>query len=99
MHSLDALLALQEAPGPIERKRRAVRRAGKLLDILDSVKLSLLEGGEPSDILAQLKIAVGEGRAEVDDPRLHEVLDEIETRAAVELAKEEVARLGDRVAA
>ena len=92
VHSLSALLALQEAPGPLERRKRAVKRAGRLLDILDSVKLSLLEGGEPSAMLIQLKNAVGESRAEVDDPMLDGVLDEIETRAAVELAKEEVAR-------
>ena len=83
----------------MERKRRAVRRAGKLLDILDSVKISLLEGGEPSAMLNQLKLAVGENRAEVDDPGLDGVLDEIETRAAVELAKQEVARLAGQAAA
>jgi hypothetical protein len=92
VHSLDALLALQEAPGPTERRRRAVKRAGKLLDILDSMKISMLEGGSPGDMLAQLKGAVDESRSETDDPRLEGVLDEIETRAAVELAKEDMAR-------
>ena len=39
---VDALLALQEMGGPLERKRRAVNRAGRLLDILDEVKLNLI---------------------------------------------------------
>ena len=92
IHSLDALLALQEAPGPMERRRRAVKRAGRLLDILDSVKLSLLEGDGSPSMLMDLKSAVDESRAGTDDPRLEGVLDEIETRAAVELAKSEMAR-------
>ncbi len=89
--SLDALLALQSTPGPMERRRRAVKRAGRLLDILDSVKLSLLEGEGASSMLTELKGAVSEARGESDDPRLQGVLDEIETRAAVELAKAEMA--------
>lgn len=90
--SLDALLALQEAPGPMERRRRAVKRAGRLLDILDSVKLSLLEGGDASAMLRDLKTTVDESRMGADDPRLDDLLEEIDTRAAVELAKQEMAR-------
>jgi hypothetical protein len=89
VNSLDALLALQEAPGPMERRKRAVKRAGRLLDVLDSVTLSLLDG-EATDI-GQLQNAIRESRAQTDDPALEGVLDEIETRAAVELAKQEVA--------
>jgi hypothetical protein len=91
--SLDALLALQEAGGPTERRRRAVRRAGRLLDVLDEIKLALLDDGvPPRGALEQLKGAMREARQGTDDPRLEGVLDEIETRAAVELAKQEVAR-------
>jgi hypothetical protein len=99
VNSLDALLALQEAPGPMERRKRAVKRAGKLLDLLDSVKISLLEGGAGNAALSQLTQAVRESRAGTDDPMLEGVLDEIETRAAVELAKQEVAlETGSRAA-
>jgi len=90
--SLDALIALQEAPGPLERKRRAVRRAGRLLDVLDQVKLTLLDGGTADAALLNLTRAVGDQRSETDDPALEGVLDEIETRAMVELAKAEMAR-------
>jgi hypothetical protein len=88
---LDALIALQEVGGPLERRRRAVRRAGAILDVLDEVKLSLLDGGVPPAALDRLVRAVRLERGEADEPRLRDLLDEIETRAAVELAKLEVA--------
>lgn len=86
-----ALLALQDVESPTERKRRSVRRAGRLLDELDGLKVALL-GGELSQAqLDNLARAVREQRAGTDDPKLEAVLDEIETRAAVELAKLEFA--------
>jgi len=85
--SVGALLALQDVGGPLERKRRAVGRAGRILDVLDDVKLALLGGDLRGDDLERLQAAIREERAGTDDPRLEGVLDEIETRAAVELAK------------
>jgi hypothetical protein len=90
--SLDALLALQEAYNPLERRRRAVVRAGRMLDVLDEVKLALLDGDVSGAALERLRGTVDEVRAGTEDPRLEAVLDEIETRAAVELAKREMAR-------
>jgi hypothetical protein len=90
--SLDALLALQEVDGPLERRRKAVKRAGKILDVLDDVKLALLEGGMPPSALNRLVSAIREERGGADDPGLESLLNEIETRAAVELAKLEMGR-------
>jgi hypothetical protein len=90
--SLDALMALQEVDGPLERRRRAVRRAGRILDVLDEMRLSLLDGRADPLAAQRLAAAVREERLGVEDPRLAGVLDEIETRACVELAKIEVAR-------
>ena len=88
--SLDALIALQQVEGPTERRRRAVNRAGRMLDVLDELKLSMLDDGAGADgVLAKLNQAVREQRADTEDPRLEGVLDEIETRAAVEMAKRE----------
>ncbi len=86
---LEALLALQEAGGPLERRRRAVARASRLLDGLDAVKLALLDGEDADAALQGLARAVAERRERVDEPALGDVLDEIETRAAVEIAKRE----------
>jgi hypothetical protein len=85
--SVDALLALQDVGGPLERRRRSVARAGRMLDALEAVKISLLDGEAPSAALADLVGAVSEARMGSDDPKLEGILNEIETRAAVELAK------------
>src|ERR1700722_7011250 len=78
--SLDALMALQEVGGPLERRRRAVSRASTILDALDEMKLDLLEGGLSPEAIEALTRSVREQRALTDDPRLEGVLDEIETR-------------------
>jgi hypothetical protein len=91
--SLEALMAMQEVGGPLERRRRAVGRASQILDALDDLKLDLLEGRLSPDSLESLTRSVREQRAMTDDPGLESVLDEIETRAAVELAKLEVVRV------
>jgi hypothetical protein len=90
--SLDALIALQEVGGPLERRRRAASRGGRLLDALEALKVGLLEGQVTMTTAEQLGRAAREQRELTDDPRLEGVLDEIETRAAVELAKLEMAR-------
>jgi hypothetical protein len=88
---VEALLALQDVESPTERRRRSVGRASRLLDELDDIKIALL-GGELSQAqLDRLGRAVREQRAATEDPKLEAVLDEIETRAAVELAKLEAA--------
>ena len=88
LSSLEALLALQETLNPLERRRRAVGRAGRILDVLDELKLaSLDDGGDAAGVLTRLQAAVREARAETEDPALEEVLEQIELRAAVELAK------------
>jgi hypothetical protein len=85
-------MALQQEDGPLERRRRAVNRAGAMLDMLDEVKLALMDGEPTGASLERLARAVRAERSKTDDPRLEGVLDEIETRAAVELAKLEAAR-------
>lgn len=55
--------------------------------MLDTLKLSLLDGSIDRSTLARLKIAA-EGLTEATgDPGLDEVLGEIDLRVAVELAK------------
>ncbi|RAK52338.1 flagellar assembly protein FliX [Phenylobacterium deserti] len=84
---VEALLALQDVGGPLERRRRAVRRADRILDVLDEVKVALLGGDLSGAELDRLQRAIREERTNTDDPRLEAVLDEIEVRAAVEIAK------------
>lgn len=91
--SLGALLALQDVGGPLERRKRAVSRAGRILDVLDELKLALIDGEMSAGSLDQLLRAVREERQGTEDARLEGILDEIETRAAVELAKLEQAKM------
>ena len=85
--SLQALIALQEVGTPLERRRKAAARGNRMLDALDSLKLGLLEGEVPRSAMEGLARDAREQRSLTDDPRLDAVLAEIETRAAVELAK------------
>lgn len=90
--SVDALLALQAVDEVGERRRRALRRGSVLLDQLDALKLALVSGQPTAAALGRLGQAVAQARDTVDDAGLTEVLDHIETRAAVELAKAAMAR-------
>jgi len=84
---VDALLALQEVANEPNRRAQARRRGEELLDRLEELRLALLEGRLPLDMLERLGALVTLHRGKIDDPRLEQVLDEIELRAAVELAK------------
>jgi hypothetical protein len=85
--SVDALLALQGAGDFREAKKQATERAFSLLDVLDDLKLALLDGALPRPTLERLTETLKARRAATDDPRLEAMLDEVEVRAAVELAK------------
>jgi len=85
--TVSALLALQGVEDPLHRRKRAMGRASRILDMLEDLKLAMLEGAASPATLDNLARAVREERASTDDPRLEVVLNEIETRAAVELAK------------
>lgn len=83
---VDSLLALQEID-PDDRKGALHRHAEDLLDELDELRHGLLMGVLTRHQLSRLKSLVNARRATVTDPRLAEILDEIELRAAVEIAK------------
>lgn len=85
--ALDALLTVQEIPDAVAGRRRAVQRGDALLDRLEDVRLALLTGVLPRERLEQLSRLAGTSRAAITDPRLNAVLDEIDLRVAVELAK------------
>ena len=91
---VDALIALQDVGSPLERKRRAVRRAGRILDVLDEIKVGLLSGDLGAQDLDRLSRAIREERQLTDDPDLEAVLNDIELRAAVEMAKLDQASRG-----
>jgi hypothetical protein len=86
---IDALLALQGVESVDDRRRRAVKRGHTALDLLDEMKLALLAGGLEPSMLARLKTAAAELKDLSGDPRIDQVLAEIDLRVEVELAKAE----------
>ncbi|MFN8924872.1 MAG: flagellar assembly protein FliX, partial [Rhodospirillales bacterium] len=70
-----------------QRSRRSRTRADALLDRLDEIRAALLSGILPRETLSTLADLIGSARDEVDDPGLRAILDEVDLRAQVELAK------------
>lgn len=86
--ALDALLTLQgvdETSGDAAKK--AKKQAFDLLDQLDRIRVGLLTGELPQSTIQNLIHMIGAHRERVTDPELAEVLDAIDLRARVELAK------------
>jgi hypothetical protein len=86
---IEALLVTQAVGDATdqEERRRLVRYGEDLLDQLEDVRLGLLLGTIPKAKLITLAQMVRSRRGHVADPRLSALLDEIELRAEVELAK------------
>ncbi|MGE4312948.1 MAG: flagellar assembly protein FliX [Pseudobdellovibrionaceae bacterium] len=91
--SIDALLAAQAAEDPAERasRGRMVARADKILDELDKARLAMLTGRMNVGTLLNLADVATAHMEKVSDPRLLQVLAEIDCRAQVEIAKMRVA--------
>ncbi len=84
---VNPLLSVQEVPDAAEERKRAVQHGHSILDELEELRMGLLFGSIPLWQLEKLEGLVKRHRENLDDPRLLEILDEIEVRAAVELAK------------
>lgn len=90
--NVSALMALQGVEDVTERRRRAIRRGGGLLDRLEELKLALLQGEAGEGALERLTRTLREDRPLDPDPDLNSLLDQIDLRAAVELAKADLRR-------
>ncbi len=89
---VSALMALQGVEDVMERRRRAVRRGSGILDRLEELKLALLSGETMDGSLEKLARITREERPHDDDAALNGLLDQIDLRAAVELAKADLRR-------
>ena len=87
IHSVDALMALQGVEDAIERRRRFARRGGSALDLLDTLKVEILEGRVGLDTLRKLEATLKGLSERSGEPGLDQVLAAIGVRVAVELAK------------
>ena len=86
--SVEALLAIQGVSDPTQRQQGpSQRRAVELLDRLEQIRDGILAGAISRLQLEDLVRRLAERRPLETDPRLATLLDEIELRAKVELAK------------
>ena len=85
--SVDALLALQGEGDSHGVDEREARRGHALLDELEAIREGLLLGSIPRGRLEALTGMLERRPAFVSSPRLRDVMDDIELRVKVELAK------------
>ncbi len=85
-HDIGSILALQAVEDPLVKKKKLVRRGAQLLDTLEDIKADLLVGRVSEGRMNQLMALISQAR-DRSDPRLDALLDDIELRARVELAK------------
>ncbi|MEM6781738.1 MAG: flagellar assembly protein FliX [Pseudomonadota bacterium] len=86
---VDVLLAVQGAEDPTARaaKQRMRHRANSVLNELDKLRTALLTGRMTLGHCIDIADVVASHREKIDDPGLTSLLDEIDLRAQVEIAK------------
>lgn len=86
---VDSILGLQEVGDATDGASRgkAVAYGNDLLDRLDQVRHAILQGAVPKESLQELAQRLRRRRQKISDPRLEEVLKDIELRCEVEIAK------------
>lgn len=86
---VDSLLAVQQTDDPAQRgaRGRMKVRANGLLDGLDKIRVSLLTGNLTVGDVIDIADVVASHRENITDPELTAILDEVDLRAQIELAK------------
>lgn len=88
--SLGGLLALQEISEEERRRQKLVKQGKNMLDTLESLRQRLLIGEIPARMLPELEASLSAQKEGITDPKLLEIIEDIELRVAVELAKLEM---------
>jgi hypothetical protein len=86
-HPIEAILTVQEVADPTSGRARGVRRGFDLLDQLERLRRAMMLGTLSRDQIERLAALLAARRDKVGEPALAELLNEIEVRVAVELAK------------
>ena len=91
--TVDSLLALQGADDPTAKasKKRMKERANVILDELDKVRIAMLTGRLTVGHMIDIADVIASHREKISDPALTDLMDEVDLRAQVELAKMRVA--------
>ncbi len=84
---VSALIGLQEVDDATQRESKGKKRAQALLDEMDDLRLALACGTLTRAQLLKLSAAIQSEKTKADDPGLNQILDDVDLRARVELAK------------
>ena len=89
MTSADAIFAAQMVDGEEERqiRKKFLKKGNVLLDKLEEIREGLLIGEISKDKLIEISRMVKNRDIECEDKKLKEIIEEIELRVEVELAK------------
>lgn len=95
--SVDSLLALQGADDPTAQssKKRMKQRAGVILGELEKLRVAMLTGNVTVGHMIDIADVIASHREKIIDPGLTAIMDEIDLRAQVELAKMRMALDGN----
>ena len=85
--SMVGLLGIQEISADEANRKRHVKRGRVTLEALENLRDALIIGRLSLATIRELEQIVAEKREQISDPVLSGILDEIELRAAVEMAK------------
>ena len=85
--STNMVLSIQSVSEEEIGRKKAYKQANQTLDALDDLKKSILLGDISEHQLKHISDKIEQMRTETNDPKLRQILDEVELRAAVELAK------------
>ena len=88
---LTNLLALQEVSEEDIQRKKLIQQGKGLVDILERLRQQLLIGTLPTGLLMDLGRQLALHKQKSADPQLNALIEDIELRAAVELAKLETA--------
>ena len=88
--AVDAVVGMQEITDDNKDERGAKNRANLILDKLEDIRMGLLLGEIPKSNLEELSKVLQVARENSVDSKLLEIIDDIELRAKIELAKLEI---------
>lgn len=91
LSGLGGLLGAQEVSEDEVQRRKAQKQGKVTLDVLAELRDALIVGTLPLSTIRNLENIVAQERGTTTDPVLNGILDEIELRAAVEIAKLQMA--------
>lgn len=87
--AVSSILAAQQVADATDHKSRGlmINYGNDLLDRLEQIRVSILSGAVSKERLQDLARRLRERKSGSDDPRLDELINEVELRVEVEIAK------------